>query len=206
VACSQAIRAYASVSRFYPQISSYHLFVKDVQHLESTKLADTAQEDQVVLGELVSGGEVCVKAGEWLATVTGDPVRELQFAMLHARVIGSEAPLGMSILNATHPSIDAALIFADATQLANLDEPAFAALRRALTTKVVLVIHRDIGRVGVFGENQVLVVEDGEFQRLATLGTREANLILEEYSLRARERKEQREFEDETVDEGDGDL
>jgi hypothetical protein len=203
MACSQAIRAYASVSRFYPQISRYHLFVKDVKHLDSTKLAHIAPGDRIVLGELVSGDEVHVKAGEWLATVTGDPVRELQFAMLHARVIGSDAPLGMSILTPNHQSIDAALVFADATQLAKLDEQALGTLRRDLRTMVVLVIHRDVGRVGAFGEKRVLVVEDGEFRRLATVGTREVNLILEETSLRARARKEQSEFDDEMVDEED---
>ncbi len=34
MACTQAIRAYASVSRFYPQISRYSLFTKDIQHLD----------------------------------------------------------------------------------------------------------------------------------------------------------------------------
>jgi hypothetical protein len=206
MACSQAIRAYASVSRFYPQISRYHLFVKDVKHLEGTKLADPAQGDRIVLGELVTGSEVCVKAGDCLAMATRDPLRELQFAMLHARVLNSHAPLGMGILDPANESIVAALVFADATQLASLGERALARLRRALANKVTLVVHRDIGKVGSFGEKEVLLVDGGKFQRLVTLGTPEANLDLEEYARHAREQKQRHEFEDETVDEDEGDL
>lgn len=206
MACSQAIRAYASVSRFYPQISRYHLFVKDVQHLESTNLANPAQGDWIVLGELVTGSEVRVKAGDCVAMATRDPLRELQFAMLHARVLNSNAPLGMGILNPANQSIVAALVFADAAQLASLGERALARLRSALATKVTLVIHRDIGTVGSFGEKEVLLVEGGKFQQLVTLGTPEANSALEEYARHALEQKQRHEFEDETVDEDEGDL
>lgn len=206
MAGSQAIRAYASVSRFYPQISRYYLFVKDVKHLESMNLTENATED-VILGELVRGGEVRVKAGEWLATVTSAPLRELQYAMLHARVISSNAPLGMQLLtSSTDQSFDAALIFADAVHLANLDKQAAVKLRRVLTTKIMIVIHRDIGSVGSFGEEQVLTVDDGEFQRLARIGTPEADLALEEYVWSVRERKEEYQADDESIDEDDSDL
>ena len=68
VACSQAIRAYASVSRFYPQISRYYLFTKDVQHLDTVPFGKVSAGDRLASRHAqewrrchcASGGTACL--------------------------------------------------------------------------------------------------------------------------------------------------
>ena len=85
VACTQVIRAYASVSRFYPQISRYYLFTKDVETIDTVPFVRVSAGDKLLLGALNNGNDVIAAVGERLALATTDSVREIKFALLHAR-------------------------------------------------------------------------------------------------------------------------
>jgi hypothetical protein len=58
-------------------------------------------------------------------------------------------------------------------------------------------------KVGAFGETRLLVIEEGEFHRLETIGTPEADAALEEFGRQVRAR---RQSIDEEEDELEGDL
>ena len=64
-----AIRAFASVSRYYPQIVRYYLFIKDMQKIDKTPLAEVRRGDKVFLGTLPNGQDVVVEVGDRLATL-----------------------------------------------------------------------------------------------------------------------------------------
>ncbi len=101
--CTQAIRAYASVSRFYPQISRYYLFTKDIEPLDTIPFIRVRAGDRLVLGTLNNGNDVIVAAGERMAVATTDSVRELKFALLHARSKSASGPLGVSVFDLNDP-------------------------------------------------------------------------------------------------------
>ena len=71
-----AIRAFASVSRYYPQIVRYYLFIKDMQKIDKIPLAEVRRGDKVFLGTLPNGQDVVVEAGDRLAMLaTGSTTR-----------------------------------------------------------------------------------------------------------------------------------
>ena len=96
---AQPIRAFAAVSRFYPQLVRYYLFARDMEKIDSVRFASVEQGDTVILGSLPNGVEVTAKAGNCLALVTREPLRDLQFALLDARLPKSKAPLATVIVD-----------------------------------------------------------------------------------------------------------
>ena len=51
--------------------------------------------------------------------------------------------------------------------------------------KVTLIVYRDTDTVGLFGESRILVLNEGEMQRYALLGTEDADAVLKEFALKA---------------------
>jgi len=204
VACSQAIRAYASVSRFYPQISRYYLFTKDVQHLDRVAFGKVSAGDRLVLGALEKGDDVIVQAGERLALATSDSVQKLKFSLLHARSKSAAGPLGAALFNTKDtPSSDASILLLNADQFESEGVDGLRQHDTVFANSVALIIYRAPSKVGAFGEKRLLVIEGGEFRRLEILGTPEADAALEEFGRQVRAR---RESFDEEEDELEGDL
>ena len=69
---AQAVRVLASVSRYYPQIVRYVLFVKDMQKIDATDFARVRRGDKLILGTLANGQDVIAEAGDCLALLTLD--------------------------------------------------------------------------------------------------------------------------------------
>ena len=203
VGCSQAIRAYASVSRFYPQISRYYLFTKDVQHLDTVPFGKVSAGDSIVLGTLENGDDVIVQVGERLALATSDSVRELKFALLHARSKSAGGPLEMAIFDGKDSSSSASILLLNADQFEGECGDGLRQHDTILAKSIALIIYRAPSKIGAFGEKRLLVIEDGEFRRLETIGSPECDAALEEFGRQARERRAR--FDDEE-DELEGDL
>ena len=92
---AQPIRAFAAVSRFYPQIVRYYLFARDMEKIDSARFASVEAGATVILGSLPNGVEVTVKAGEdCVAVVTYEPLRDVQLALLDAKLPTSTGSVG----------------------------------------------------------------------------------------------------------------
>ena len=72
---AQAVRAFASVSRYYPQIVRYVLFVKDMQKINATEFAKVRRGDKLILGTLTNGQDVVAEAGDCLALLSLDYIQ-----------------------------------------------------------------------------------------------------------------------------------
>jgi hypothetical protein len=205
--CSQAIRAYASVSRFYPQITRFFLFTKDVRNRISAPVASIRRGQTLSLGTLAAGTDVSVTAGERLALLTTDTNQQVKFAFIQAR---KDHSVGALLAAWLHPDIsrlnDASVILATSEQLASLDDEERRALDGVLSDKVTLILYRDPAEVGSFGERRLLVVDDEELHRIATLGSPDAEAAIEEFSLKLRVRKQKGIFEIEDAVDQNGDL
>ena len=62
-----AIQVFAGVSRFYPRVMRYHLFMQDVSKMNNVALAKLQPGDTVILGALQNGTEVVTKVGQRVA-------------------------------------------------------------------------------------------------------------------------------------------
>ena len=58
---AQPIRAFAAVSRFYPQIVRYYLFARDMEKIDSVRLPASNRETTMILGSLPNGVEVTAR-------------------------------------------------------------------------------------------------------------------------------------------------
>jgi hypothetical protein len=205
---AQPIRAFASVSRYYPQIVRYYLFVKDMQRLETTPLAEVRCGDTLILGTLPNGEDVTVKVGNLLAVTSFEPTRRLQHALMHARLRHATAPVATTRADRTG-GIDnnAPIAIVDLHQLETY-EKGLLALQGDLANKVTLIVYPRASKVGAFGEQHVLTLFDGAFQRFALLGTEEGDAALEEFSLNAARRRTRRgaAVVDDDDDEDDEDI
>ena len=67
---AQPIRAFAAVSRFYPQIVRYYLFARDMEKIDAMHFASIKHGDTLILGSLPNGMEVTANVGNRLALVT----------------------------------------------------------------------------------------------------------------------------------------
>jgi hypothetical protein len=206
--CSQAIRAYASVSRFYPQITRFFLFTKDMQNMSSAPLASVRRGQTLTLGTLANGTDVSVMAGERLALLTADTCNQIKFALMRARAPHSAGTLLTDWLNLDTISQldDAALILATPDRLASPDDEQGRALDGVLSGKVTLIVYRDPAEVGSFGEKRLLVVDDGELHRIAALGGPDAGAAIEEFSLKFGEPGKKGNFGIEDTDDQDADI
>lgn len=182
---SQPIRAFASVSRYYPQIVRYHLFIKDMQRIDAVPLAQVQRGDRLILGTLPNGEDVVVEAGDCIALVTIDPMRELQFALLDARVPHSSAPLVTAIVDPAYVSAsDAAVVLIGYFGLDKDGEQIRTLREGALKDKVTLIVYRHTEKPGAFGEKRVLTAIDGELRRFVSLGTEDGDAAIKEVSLK----------------------
>ena len=183
---SQAVRAFASVSRYYPQIVRYYLFLKDIRKIDSTPLTEVHKGDRVSLGTLPNGDDVIVETGERLAMLSSGQIREPMFALVDAKLEKSRAPVAAAIVNPANVRATAAgLLFVacpgtskDIEEIGPLLETA------AFKQKVTLIVYHNVEKVGSFGEARVLTAQDGELRRFARLGTEEGDAVLKEFSLR----------------------
>ena len=97
---AQPIRAFAVVSRFYPQIVRYYLFARDMEKIDLVHFASLEPGATVILGSLPNGVTVTVKAGdECVAVVTNEALRDVQLALLDAKLPLSSAPLKTVIVD-----------------------------------------------------------------------------------------------------------
>ena len=63
----------------------------------------------------------------------------------------------------------------NAEQIEPAGEAALRRLDPILADHVALIIHSTPAKIGAFGEKRLLVVEDGEFRRLETIGSPECD-------------------------------
>ena len=183
-----AIRAFANVSRYYPQIVRYYLFIKDMQKIDKTPLAEVRRGDKVFLGALPNGQDVVVEAGDRLATLSlVRLLREPMFAVVGAKLVRSGEPVASAAIDpANIRKTPAGITIVSGNKLLREEERAAVALDE-LKDKVTMIFYQvnDRDRVGSFGETHVLTTEDGELRRFAVLGTEESDAVLKEFTLKA---------------------
>ena len=100
-----------------------------------------------------------------LALVTCERLRDLQFALLDARLPKSKAPLATVIVDPAKGRPDnGSIVLLDATKL-DKDAEQFLTLRGdALRNKVTLIVYQNSAKAGTFGEERVLTFFEGELQ------------------------------------------
>ena len=199
---AQPIRAFAAVSRFYPQLVRYYLFARDMEKIDLARFASVEPGATVILGSLPNGVEVTVKAGEdCVAVVTYEPLRDVQLTLLDAKLPLSTAPLAIVIVERAKgwPS-QGAIVLVDATKL---DEDALPAAGPS-RNQVTLIVYQKAANVGTFGENRLLTLFQGEFRRFELLGTDAAEAALKEFELKAKSTRRRKHVDDDSF--GDADL
>jgi ABC-type multidrug transport system fused ATPase/permease subunit len=185
-----AIRAFASVSRYYPQIVRYYLFIKDMQKLDQTTLAEVRRGDKVVLGTLANGEDVVVEAGDTVAMLAIGPIRDAAFSLVGAKLDRSGEPVGAVIVapdNMRQSSAGVVLVSAQRPEQDGEKIRAFIA-SEALKDRVTLIVYTNAEKVGAFGESRVLTAEEGELLQLALLGTAAGDAALKECTQKAAKR------------------
>jgi hypothetical protein len=180
-----AIRAFASVSRYYPQIVRYYLFIKDMQKLDKTSLAEVKRGDKVLLGTLHNGQGVVVDVGDRVAVLAPTTIREPMFAMVGAKLVPSGEPVASAAIDpANIRKTPAGITLLPGGKLMKDPEQAPGILAQ-FENKVTLLFYQSAERAGALGETRVLTAFDGELQRFAVLGTEEGDAVLKEYTARA---------------------
>lgn len=178
---SQIIRAFAGVSRFYPQIVPYYAFIQDYRKLDEAPLAPVLRNEVLRLGTQVNGEKVRIRAGDRVAVATLDSRRQIQFALLDAKVEASGKPVAATILHAgSGLNGDAAIVLAEINNTAGNDG-ASAIQDGQLDDKAVLYLHRQSKSVGTYGEGMLLMIDDAAIQRFVPLGSEESKLLLDEF-------------------------
>lgn len=176
---SQAVRAFAAVSRYYPQIVRYYLFVKDMQKIDETSFAMLREGQPVIIGTLPNGSDIEVKAGDRLALVTSERMRDLQFTLINARATGHPGPIRSMILDPTKLAASqggiALVAFFSAKDGGPVDLP-----REALKDDVTLIVYPPGREPGAFGETHMMTAYEGAFARFLPLGSEEAEAALKE--------------------------
>ena len=202
---AQPIRAFASVSRYYPQIVRYSLFTKDMQRIDEKSLAQPQPGDTLILGTLSNGEDVVVEAGNCLALVTFEPLRHIQYTLLNARLRDVAAPLAATAVGSdAEVGVNVAIVILNSNQFAN---EVLKKLKGELENNVTLIVYQHASKVGAFGEEHVLTLFDGSFQRFAALGTEEGDAALQEFSLKAADKRRSRrgvvDYDDDDEEEDD---
>jgi ABC-type multidrug transport system fused ATPase/permease subunit len=181
-----AIRAFASVSRYYPQIVRYYLFIKDMQKIDKISLVEVRRGEKVLLGTLPSGQDVVVEAGDCLAMLVAGQIRDPAFALVGAKLVRSGDPVGSVIIDPDNVRRSPAGIALVASQRLDEDrEQLTALLEDQLKDKVTLIVYNSADKAGSFGEKLLLTVEDSELKRFAPLGTEEGEFVLKEFAAKA---------------------
>lgn len=199
---SQAVRAFASVSRYYLQIVRYYLFITDINKIGATSFASLREGEPVILGTLPTGTDIEVKAGDRLALVTSERMRELQFTLLDARPADKPGLLRSMVLDPKKPSESGAGV-ALVSFVASKGGMSGELPREAVT----LFVYLPSQKPGAFGETQLLTAFEGAFARFAPLGSEEANAALKEVAAKAGAvRRKRRGVIDADEDDEDDDL
>ena len=195
---AQPIRAFAAVSRFYPQIVRYYLFARDMEKIDAMHFASIKRGDTLILGLLPNGMEVTANVGNCLALVTCERLRDLQFALLNARLPKSTAPLATVTVDPAKgwPSYGSIALI-NSTSI-DEDKAQFLTTKGgdALGDRVTLIVYQNAERAGIFGEERVLTFFDGELQRFASLGTEEADAALREFEHKTRSKRRKKDVDD----------
>jgi hypothetical protein len=184
------IRAFASVSRYYPQLVRYHLFIKSMENADHVKLAEVRHGDEVVLGTLANGKDAVGRAGDSLAMLTIGPTRDAAFALVDARLPATHEPVSAAIIALGRSPKTSAGIALVPAQRPEYDGDKIRALlaSNALKDKVALTVYNNPEMVGAFGETRVLTTDEGELLRLVSLGTEEGDAALKECAQKATKR------------------
>ncbi len=183
---TQPIRVFASVSRFYLQMVRYDLFSKDMQKIDTVPFAKVEAGGLVILGTLRTGEDAVAKAGDCVAVLTNERLRDPRYAFIGARLPGSTAPLAATVFDpANVAGKETSLVLIPFEHL-DKDGVRLAALGPDfLKDKIALVVYPDADNVGAFGEKYVLTLVGGEMRRFALLGTEDADNALKEFSIAA---------------------
>jgi hypothetical protein len=183
--CTQVIRAFAGVSRFYPQVVPYYAFMRDVPKLDQLPLATVNRGEQIFLGYQANGNGIVVNAGDRIAVATTDPRREVQFAMMEAKAQSSGAPVATTVIRAGACMNEQAGIAVIELDMLGAGSENSKKLDGILADRVALFVHPTPKTVGTYGETSLMTVEEGVIGRFVPLGTSESDLILEEFARKA---------------------
>jgi uncharacterized integral membrane protein len=201
VGAALAIRAFASVSRYYPQIVRYYSFMKDIAKVDATPLAEVRRGDQVILGTLHNGKDAVTEVGNWVTLLTRRRMREAICVSVGAKLVPSREPVAAYIVNPVDLRESAAgLAFISASRLKPEDKQTQSQLRDVLRDKVTIIVADEAEKAGAFGETYVLTEDDGELWRFAMLGTEEADAVLKEFSLKAASKQARGDLADDEED------
>ena len=141
-----------------------------------------------------------VRAGDRLAVATTDPRREVQLAMIEAKVPSSGKPVGTTILRSGNCFNGEAGIAVIELDLSGADSGNAANLAGTLRDKVALFLHQTPKTVGAYGENSLLTVDEEAIGRFVPLGTSESDLILEEFARKAAAQRARATYEEDDED------
>ena len=200
---SQAVTAVARLSRTYPPIVRYFLFMRDAARLDATSLGKPHAEDIVTLGTLEDGRPIQVKCGDRVAALSDDPGPDLRFAFLRAIIARSQEPLGAALLRSPISldtlAPDAEVVLIETGELAH--EMNSERLVTALKDKVTVLIHRETAKVGQWGEKYVATIEEGVFKSFHEVGTAECEATLEAFAYRRKNTVKKRVVQEEVEEE-----
>jgi hypothetical protein len=180
-----AVRAFASVSRYYPQIVRYYLFMNDIAKIDETPLAKVRPGDTVILGTLHNGEEAAIQVGNWVTLLTRRPMREAICVFVGAKLQHSCEPVASFIVDPTDVRVGPGGLALVSTKQLKPEDRASAELKDTLKDKVTIVIAHDADKAGAFGETYVLTEYDSDLWRFAVLGTEQADAVLKEFTLKA---------------------
>ena len=157
-----------------------------MQKIDATDFARVPHGEKLILGILTNGQDVIAEAGDCLAVLTVETIHEVEFAFINARTPHSTAPIGTVWLSRPGLGKISNDFAYGLRQAWRRGRRTFRALREGIfKDKVVLIVYRDTDTVGLFGESRVLVLNEGEMQRYALLGTEDADAVLKEFALKA---------------------
>jgi hypothetical protein len=192
-----AIQVFAGVSRFYPRVMRYHLFMRDVSKMNNVALAKLQPGDTVILGALQNGTEVVTKVGQRVALVTTDPIQRVLYALIDAQSPQSPLPIGVTVVDSVGISAkDGAIALVYLSRLEDVGAK-LDSLAGALKDKVVLVTYTDIEKIGSCGEEDLLTIAGNEMRRFVRLGTPEADAAIKEIAMLAKKLRAYEEEDDE---------
>lgn len=182
--CFQAATTFGGVSRFYPQVVQFALFMQSAFQIERQGLGRVGRGATIVLGALPDGTPVSVTCGDRLAVVPLLTEAELKLALLQARAVDTGRPLLTTWLDADRLPLSGQvgnlpLAAVRADTLRSLGEAEAGALLETLNDSVTLVVHRNADHVGTFGDTHLIVVEAATIAEWMPLGTEESRAALE---------------------------
>ena len=179
----QVTQTFASVSRFYPEIAAFVMFVQSAKRLNEDGLGFAQAGDAVVLGSLPDGRDVCVKCGDRIAVATVSEKLELQLAFICVRTAQSGHPLATAYLDtfATSSTPAPPIVIVDADALGAMARPAALTWLEELKDSVTLITYRVAAKVSAFEEHQLIVVDGGAITSFVPLGM-ESRAVLETYT------------------------